>query len=108
MIAAFIFLKCKMATKSEQIRLERLNAYRRSLRHYGYSIYESYIDPILHYMHEHYKQRPFIPAGFRPNILEAVKGINHFAANEKIRFEDALMVLHEYANSPVPENTYDE
>jgi len=56
-------------------------------------------------MHEHYKCRPYIPAGFKPNLLNAVKAINGFAAEYKIRFEDALLVLHEYANTPLPEKS---
>jgi hypothetical protein len=92
-----------MATKSELIRLERLESYRQGIRRYACSIYEDDIDPLLHYMHEYYKHRPFIPAGFRQHTLRAVKAINQFATEQKIRFDDALLVLHGYANNIVPE-----
>ena len=36
-------------------------------------------------------------------MLQGVKAINHFAAENKIRFEDALLVLHGYANGVAPE-----
>ena len=95
-----------MATKSEQIRLERLERYRQALKRHAYSIYEGDIDPILHYLHEQYKQRPNIPAGFRQNTLQGAKAINQYATENKIRFEDALLVLHGYANGVAPE--YDD
>ena len=94
-----------MATKSEQIRLERLEGYRRSLRYYAYSLYEGAIDAVLDYLHEYYKQRPYIPAGFKPDVLHAVKAINRFAAEEHILFEDALLVLHTLAHKPLPEKS---
>jgi hypothetical protein len=92
-----------MVTKSEQIRLERLESYRNALRRYAYPLYEGDIDCVLHYMHEHYKRRPFIPAGFRQNLLQGLKAINGYAAEHSIRFDDALLVLHGYANNLAPE-----
>ena len=92
-----------MATKSEQIRLERLESYRVALKRYAYPLYEGDVDPVLHYLHDQYKHRPYIPAGFRQNMLQGVKAINHFATENKIRFEDALLVLHGYANGVAPE-----
>jgi len=97
-----------MATKSEQIRLERLESYRVALKRHGYSIYEGDIDPILNYLHEQYKRRPYIPAGFRQNTLQALKAINQFATENKIRFDDALLVLHGYANGLAPEYAVEE
>jgi len=97
-----------MTTKSEQIRLERLESYRVALRRHGYPIYEGDIDPILNYLHEHYKHRPYIPAGFRQNMLQALKAINRYATEHMIRVEDALLVLHGYANNVAPEYEVDE
>ena len=93
---------------ANRIHQEKLDAYRTSLRYYGYSISHMDVDAVLSYMHEHYRfrnsipVRPHIPAGFTPNLLNAVKAINKYAAYNSIRFEDALLVLHEFTTKPVP------
>jgi hypothetical protein len=58
------------------------------------------IDGILHYLHEYYREiRPRVPAGFTKNLLRSLKAINQFAREKAIRFEDAVMVLHDYATT---------
>ena len=91
-----------MATRAERIRIEKLDGYRRSLESHTYFC-QPKIDAILAYLHDEYPKRTVIPAGFQPNLLLALQAINEFAAMNKIRFEDSLMVLHHYATSPPKE-----
>jgi len=60
------------------------------------------IDAILAYLQEHYSAvgRRRIPAGFRRNLLLGLRAINEYAHHSGIRFEDALMVLHDFATNP--------
>ena len=60
------------------------------------------IDAILAYLQEHYSAvgRRRIPAGFRRNLLLGLQAINEYARDNGIRFEDALMVLHDFATNP--------
>ena len=60
------------------------------------------IDAILAYLNEHYAApgRRRIPTGFRRNLLLGLQAINEYARHSGIRFEDALMVLHDFATNP--------
>jgi len=60
------------------------------------------IDAILAYLNEYYSVvgRRRIPAGFRRNLLLGLEAINEYARHSGIRFEDALMVLHDFATNP--------
>jgi hypothetical protein len=87
-----------------QIAKDKRDWYRNNLRRQTYFISEE-IDGVLHYLHEQYREvRPRVPAGFTKNLLWATKAINSFAKAKSIRFDDALLVLHDYATTePVEE-----
>jgi hypothetical protein len=63
------------------------------------------VDAILAYLQEHYTVagRRRIPSGFRRNLLLGLQAINEYARHYQIRFEDALMVLHDFATNPPEE-----
>jgi hypothetical protein len=84
---------------ASQIVLGKLDWYRANLMRRTYFIPQD-IDGILHYLHEHYREvRPRVPAGFTKDLLRALKAINQFAREKAIRFDDAVMVLHDYATT---------
>ena len=84
---------------SAQIAKDKLDWYRVNLMRQTYFIPQD-IDGILHYLHEYYREvRPRVPAGFTKNLLRALKAINQFAKEKAIRFDDAVMVLHDYATT---------
>jgi hypothetical protein len=89
---------------ASQIAKDKLAWYRDNLRRRTYFISEE-IDGVLHYLHENYREvRPRVPAGFTKDLLWATKAINKFAKQKEIRFDDAVMVLHDYATTePVEE-----
>lgn len=91
-------------SKSELIHQEKLEEFRIQLaRRTFYS--GGQLDAILYYLHEHYRlARPRVIAGFKPDLLYGIQLINQFAAEKKIRVEDALLVLHKYATSPLEQN----
>jgi len=92
------------ATRIASAREEKLDWYRRNLRLRTYWISEQ-IDGVLHYLHEYYREaRPRIPAGFTKDLLWATKALNRFAKEKEIRFDDAVLVIHDYATTePTPE-----
>jgi len=91
-------------SKADLIRQEKLQVYRTQLASQTF-FHGSQIDAILYYLHEHYRTaRPRVPAGFKPDLLYGTQLINQFAAEKKIRVEDALLVLHNYATSPLEKN----
>ena len=94
---------------ASQIAKDKLVWYRNNLRRRIYFISEE-IDGVLHYLHEQYREvRPRIPAGFTKNLLAATRAINQFAREKAIRFDDAVMVLHDYATTePPPEEAESE
>jgi hypothetical protein len=79
----------------------RLDAFRHKIQAVTYFGSEK-IDAILAYLNEHYAApgRRRIPAGFRRNLLLGLRAINEYAHHSGIRFEDALMVLHDFATNP--------
>jgi len=84
-------------SKQQLILQEKLDWYRKNLEQ---QTYLSNVDPVLHYLHEYYRDaRPRIPAGFKKNLMAATQSINEFAGHYKIRFEDALLVLHDFATT---------
>ena len=84
---------------ASQIAKDKLDWYRVNLMRHTYFIPQD-IDGILHYLHEQYREvRPRVPAGFTKNLLRTLKAINQFAREKAIRFEDAVMVLHDYATT---------
>ncbi len=91
------------ASAAAQIAKDRLAWYRNNLMRRTYFIPEQ-IDGVLHYLHEYYREaRPRVPAGFTKDLLRATKVINQFAKENAIRFEDAVLVLHDYATTEPPE-----
>jgi len=86
------------ATRIASAREEKLDWYRRNLRLRTYWIPEQ-IDGVLHYLHEYREARPRIPAGFTKNLLWAMKALNQFAKEKEIRFDDAVLVIHDYATT---------
>jgi len=91
-----------------QIAKDKLAWYRNNLRSRTYFISEE-IDGVLHYLHEQYREvRPRVPAGFTKNLLWALKAINRFAKEKSIRFDDAVMVLHDYATTEPSEEAVSE
>ena len=91
-------------SKAELIHQEKLEVYRTQLARRTF-FHGCQIDAILYYLHEHYRvARPRVPAGFKPDLLYGTQLINQFAAEKKIRVEDALLVLHNYATSPLEKN----
>jgi len=86
-------------SKSELIHQQKLEGFRIQLaRRTLFSGIQ--LDAILYYLHEHYREaRPRIPAGFKPDLLYGIQLINSFAHENKIRVEDAMLVLHAYATS---------
>ena len=90
---------------SAQIAKDRLAWYRNNLMRRTYFIPEQ-IDGVLHYLHEQYREaRPRVPAGFTKDLLWATKTIHRFAKDNEIRFEDAVLVLHDYATTEPSEET---
>jgi len=92
-------------SKAELIHQEKLEVFRTQLaRRTFYSGVQ--LDAILYYLHEHYRRdRPHVIAGFKSdNLLYGIQLINQFAAKHKIRVEDAILVLHTYATTPLKEN----
>jgi len=88
-------------SKADLIHQEKLDTYRVQLERRTF-FNGSQIDAILDYLHEQYREiRPRVPAGFKRNTLYALQLINGFANEKKIRFDDALLVLHEYATRPL-------
>jgi len=86
-------------SKREVIHQEKLDWYRNNLALQTYMC-SSKIDSVLYYLHEYYRDaRPRVPAGFKKNLLAATQAINEYAASYKIRFEDAVLVLHDYATT---------
>jgi hypothetical protein len=84
---------------TSQIVTGKLDWYRINLMRQTYFIPQD-IDGILHYLHEYYREvRPRVPAGFTKNLLRALKAINQFAKEKAIRFDDAVIVLHDYATT---------
>ena len=79
----------------------RLDAFRHRIQSVTYFSSEK-IDAILAYLQEHYSAvgRRRIPAGFRRNLLLGLQAINEYARDNGIRFEDALLVLHDFATNP--------
>jgi hypothetical protein len=91
-------------SKAELIHQERLEVFRTQLARRTF-FSGGQLDAILYYLHEHYRAaRPRVIAGFKPDLLYGIQLINQFAAEKKIRVEDALLVLHNYATSPLEEN----
>jgi hypothetical protein len=91
-------------SRAELIHQEKLEVYRMQLARRTF-FNGSQLDAILYYLHEQYRTaRPRVPAGFKPDLLYGTQLINQFAAEKKIRVEDALLVLHNYATSPLEEN----
>ena len=87
---------------------DKLTWYRNNLMRRTYFIPEQ-IDGVLHYLHEHYREvRPRVPAGFAKDLLWATKVINRFAKENEIRFDDAVLVLHDYATTEPTEADADE
>ena len=77
----------------------KLAWYRNNLMRRTYFIPEQ-IDSVLHYLHEHYREvRPRVPAGFTKDLMRATRIINQFAKENAIRFDDAVLVLHDYATT---------
>ena len=84
---------------ASQIVKDKLEWYRSNLRRRTYFIPEQ-IDAVLYYLHEKYREvRPRVPAGFTKDLLCATKVINQFAKEKAIRFDDAVLVLHDYATT---------
>jgi hypothetical protein len=91
-------------SKTELIHQEKLEVFRTQLARRTF-FSGSQLDAILYYLHEQYRvARPRVIAGFKPDLLYGIQLINQFAAEKKIRVEDALLVLHNYATSPLTEN----
>jgi hypothetical protein len=91
-------------SKAKFIHQQKLEEFRIQLAQRTF-FHGTQLDAILYYLHEHYREaRPRIPAGFKPDLLYGIQLINQFAAEKKIRVEDALLVLHNYATSPLTEN----
>ena len=91
-------------SKADLIRQQKLDTYRIQLGRRTF-FNGSQIDYILDYLHEQYREvRPRVPAGFKRDTLYALQLINAYASEKKIRFDDALLVLHEYATSPLDTN----
>jgi hypothetical protein len=83
---------------------EKLEVYRTQLARRTF-FSGSQLDAILYYLHEHYREaRPRVIAGFKKDLLYGIQLINGYAAEQKIRVEDALLVLHTYATSPLEHN----
>ena len=83
----------------------KLTWYRNNLMRRTYFIPEQ-IDGVLQYLHEYYREvRPRVPFGFTKDLLWATKTINRFAKDNEIRFEDAVLVLHEYATTDAEADT---
>jgi hypothetical protein len=84
---------------SAQIAKDKLAWYRNNLLQRTYFTSQQ-IDSVLHYLHEYYREaRPRVPAGFAKDLLWATKAINRFAKENEIRFDDAVLVLHDYATT---------
>lgn len=83
---------------SQQARLDEFRQKIQTVTYFG----SEKIDAILAYLQEHYSAvgRRRIPSGFRRNLLLGLQAINEYARHSGIRFEDALMVLHDFATNP--------
>ena len=91
-------------SKADLIHQQKLDTYRVQLAQRTF-FNGSQIDAILDYLHEQYREvRPRVPAGFKRDTLYALQLINGYASEKKIRFDDAVLVLHEYATSPLNAN----
>jgi hypothetical protein len=93
-----MLLEINNSHMNQQTRLDQFRHRIRAVTYFG----SDKIDAILAYLQEHYSAvgRRRIPTGFRRNLLLGLQAINEYARHSGIRFEDALMVLHDFATNP--------